>query len=137
MIKGFQGDPLIKWSGGDGGDIVKNAGDYERNPGIENMVNILLGTEKDTWSNVFKTNKIPGFKIVLGDVVTLDDIRKIERDAEKALSPMVELNISENITVTASNPSSDTIVLTIVIAERRGKESTYTRTWSNEFDTNN
>jgi len=137
MIKGFQGDPLIKWSGGDGGDIVKNAGDYERNPGIENMINILLGTEKKVWSNVYKKNKIPGFKIVTGDVITLDDIRKIERDAENALSPMKELNIANNITVEASNPTSDTIVLTVVISEKRGKNSTYTRTWSNEFDTNN
>jgi phage gp46-like protein len=137
MIKGFQGDPLIKWNGGDGGDIIKNSGDYERNPGIENMINILLGTEKKVWSNVFKKNKIPGFKIVTGDVITLDDIRNIERDAENALSPMKELNIAENITVAALNPVSDTIVLSIVISEKRGKDSTYTRTWSNEFDTNN
>jgi phage gp46-like protein len=132
-MSGFQGDPLIKWSGGDGGDIVKNNGDYERNPGIENMINILLGTKRNTWSNVFKTNKIIGMKVSLGDVITLDDIRDIERDAEYALSPLKTLNIANEVTVSASNPSADNILLAITISEKTGKTATYSRTWGVEF----
>ena len=134
MISGFQGDPRLKWSGGDGGDIVKNAGDYERNPGIENMINILLGTNRKVWSNVFRANKIPGFAIVRDDIITIDTLSINERNAERALSPLVTLNIAETVTVTASNPTADNIDLFIVVAEKRGKESTYTRTWSAEFD---
>lgn len=133
-MSSYQGDPLIKWNGGDGGDIIKNAGDYTRNPGIENMINILLGTNPGLWSNVYKKNRIPGFAVGHGEVITLDYLRNTERDAEAALQPMKTLNIAETITVTATNPINDTIVLEIVIAEKAGPTSTYTRTWSREFD---
>jgi len=133
-MSGFNGDPYIYWNGGDGGDIVKQNGDYKRNPGIENMINILLGTKKNSWSNVFKAIPIPGFSVVAGEIIDLNAIRNIERDAETALQPMKDINVASDIVVSASNPEADKIILDISITEKGGSTATYTKVWSREFD---
>ena len=130
----FQGDIYLKWHGGDGGDIIKNAGDYERNNDFENMINILLGTKPKTWNNLLRKNpahKIIGLDVEFGDSITLNDLRIIESKAERALSPFIELDIAEDVQVEALNPEADKIVLNIFINEKYGKTSKYSLLWGN------
>jgi phage gp46-like protein len=135
-LSSFDGDPAIKWPGADGGDLVKNNGDYDRDSGIRNIIIILLGTKKNLWSNVFKTkNKIPGFEITPGAIITLGDLRNYERDAANALEPMKRLNLADSIIVTASNPEADIIIFVILIVAKSGKESEHVINWNRELKT--
>ncbi|MCK5617244.1 hypothetical protein KAR91_86065, partial [Candidatus Pacearchaeota archaeon] len=70
----YIGDPALQ-----DGDLIKDVGDYKRTRGLDNAIEILVGTNAGYWANLIEPakSKIPGGKEKLdNDAITSSFLRR-------------------------------------------------------------
>ena len=110
------------------GDIVKDAGDWKRNYGIDNAIEILIGTNKDYWGNLIEPNKskiVGGLEDLNGAAITNSFLRRHSAKIKELLNPLIVSTDVKSIKVQSSNPESDRIEWIAELVLKNGEKYFY------------
>ena len=110
------------------GDLIKDAGDYKRNYGIDNAIEILTGTNKDYWGNLIEPNKskiVGGMEDLNGSAITNSFLRRNNAKIQELLNPLIISGTVRSISVESSNPTSDKIDWTAELILKNGEKYFY------------
>ncbi|MHA1379305.1 MAG: hypothetical protein ACTSRG_13055 [Candidatus Helarchaeota archaeon] len=94
------------------GDLIKDVGDYKRNYGLDNAIEILIGTNKNYWGNLIEPEKskvVGGLEDLNGIAINNSFLRRHNAKIKELLNPLIISKAVKSITVTSSNPSADKI----------------------------
>lgn len=110
------------------GDIVKDVGDWKRNYGIDNAIEILIGTNKNYWGNLIEPNKskiVGGLEDLNGVAITNSFLRRHNAKIKELLNPLVVSADVKSIKVQSSNPKSDRIEWIAELVLKNGEKYFY------------
>lgn len=110
------------------GDIVKDAGDYKRNYGIDNAIEILVGTNKGYWGNLIEPNKskiVGGMEDLDGVAITSSLLRRNNAKIQELLNPLIVSGAVKSIKVESSNPVADRVNWVAELVLQNGEKYFY------------
>ena len=110
------------------GDIVKDVGDWKRNYGIDNAIEILIGTDKGYWGNLIEPNKskiVGGLEDLNGVAITNSFLRRHNAKIKELLNPLIVSADVKSIKVQSSNPESDRIEWIAELVLKNGEKYFY------------
>lgn len=111
------------------GDIVKDVGDWKRNYGIDNAIEILIGTDKNYWGNLIEPNNskiVGGLEDLNGVAITSSFLRRHNAKIKELLNPLIISADVKSIKVQSSNPESDKIEWIAELILKNGEKYFYT-----------
>jgi phage gp46-like protein len=120
MYNRFQGDIAVQ-IGMDGAIMKCIAGDFVRDQGFENAVNISLFTRPNYWGNIFFKKSSEQIGSDYQDdcekpIVNISSINNITDAAQRALKWMTDNALADKITINVTNPRTDYINTSIEIS---------------------
>jgi len=119
----YIGDPALV-----DGDIIKDAGDYKRNYGIDNAMGILTGTFKNYWGNLIEPDKskiVGGLEDLNNEAITVSFLRRHSAKIQELLNPLIISKTAKSIKVESSNPTADRIDWIAEIILKNGEKYFY------------
>lgn len=119
----YIGEPAIY-----NGDLVKDTGDYKRNYGLDNAIEMLVNTDAGYWGNLIEPNssKIVGGREALDNAaITNSFLRRHNAKIKELLNPLIVSGAVQSITVTSSNPSADRIEWRAELILKNGEKYFY------------
>lgn len=137
MALQYQGDVKLTISPYEDGGINYNLGQPDMDTGLENAIIISLGTKPGWWGNLLmdKESKKIGsnYDELTHDILNFNQLRKIEKETEKALDWMKQVGIIEKVESIVSNPQSDRIENLIKITKPGGIVEIFQLNWDQQF----
>lgn len=120
----YIGDPALF-----DGDLIKNdINDYKRNYGIDNAIEILVGTDKNYWGNLIESNKskiVGGLEDLNGEPITNSFLRRNNAKIQNLLNPLIINQTAKSIIVESTNPVNDRIEWVAELILKNGEKYYY------------